>query len=194
MSQHVFIDHTVESAPAESRRPMEATLKHLGYVPVGVARIATSPHLLDGFLKLSAMFESSTLDPPAREVLIMTIAARNGCGICVAMHSAKLSSLDADPDLISALRDQLSPADPRLASIQRFVLDVLETAGDITPDSLQDFLDHGYTLRNALEVVLGIGTYTMSTLANRLTQAPLDDNLKPFAWEEPTAAPARGAS
>jgi len=31
--------------------------------------------------------------------------------------------------------------------------------------------------QNALEVVLGIGTYTMSTLANRLTGAPVDDQL-----------------
>jgi hypothetical protein len=28
-----------------------------------------------------------------------------------------------------------------------------------------------------LDVVLGIGTYTMSTLANRLTRAPLDEQL-----------------
>jgi hypothetical protein len=35
-------------------------------------------------------------------------------------------------------------------------------------------------------VVLGIGTYMMSTLANRLTDAPLDDRLSAFAW--PTAA------
>jgi hypothetical protein len=36
--------------------------------------------------------------------------------------------------------------------------------------------------RNALEVVLGVGTYTLSTYANRLTDAPLDDPLTPFAW------------
>jgi hypothetical protein len=40
----------------------------------------------------------------------------------------------------------------------------------------------GYTTQNALEVVLGIGTYTMSTLANRLTGAPVDDQLAAYAW------------
>jgi hypothetical protein len=29
--------------------------------------------------------------------------------------------------------------------------------------------------------IMGIGTYTMSTLANRLTGAPLDDQLSAFA-------------
>jgi alkylhydroperoxidase family enzyme len=54
-------------------------------------------------------------------------------------------------------------------------------------DALRDFLAQGYTRQNALEVVLGIGTYTMSTLANRLTGAPVDDQLAAFAWH-PEAA------
>jgi hypothetical protein len=40
-------------------------------------------------------------------------------------------------------------------------------------------------VRNALDVVLGVGTYTMSTLANRMVRAPLDDQLSQFAWEQP---------
>jgi len=31
-------------------------------------------------------------------VLIMTMAVRNGCHLCVAMHTAKLHELDADPE------------------------------------------------------------------------------------------------
>ena len=71
----------------------------------------------------------------------MTIATRNGCHLCVAMH----------------------------------------TAGDVGEPALRAFFGHGYTERNALEVVLGIGTYVMSTLANRLTGAPVDDQVSAFA-------------
>jgi hypothetical protein len=51
----------------------------------------------------------------------------------------------------------------------------------------RSFLACGYTRQHALEVVLGIGTYTMSTLANRLTAAPLDDQLSAFAWHTDAA-------
>jgi hypothetical protein len=68
-----------------------------------------------------------------------------------------------------------------------FVLDVIATAGAVSPEALDAFLGHGYTAENALEVVLGIGTYTMSTLANRLVRAPLDDRLMAFALPEPVA-------
>jgi AhpD family alkylhydroperoxidase len=177
MSQ-MFPAHTIETAPQAARRTMGAVEKQFGFVPGAVARLAESPELLDGFLRLSKVFEASTLDPVAREVLIMTIAVRNGCHLCVAMHTGKLRGLDADEALVAALQAGEPLADPRLEALRAFVLEVLATTGDVPDDSVQSFLGHGYTLRNALEVVLGIGAYTMSTFANRLTSAALDE---PFA-------------
>ena len=185
-SDSLFTEHTIESAPAAARRIMTATTNHLGYLPAGMARMAASPQLLDGFMKLTAIFESTELDPVAREVVIMTVAARNGCHICVAMHTARLTALGADPDLIAALRAAEPLRDARLDALRVFTLRCLDTAGDVGEQGLRDFLAYGYTSQNALEVVLGIGTYTMSTLANRLTGAPVDDQLAAYAWSQPT--------
>ena len=176
-----FPEYTIESAPAGSRRFMAATQNHLGYLPAATARWAASPHLLEGFAKLNAIFENGTLDPVAREVVVMTIATRNGCHICVAMHTARLTALGAAPEVIAALRDAWPLSDERLDAIRVFTLRALDTAGDVGDQALRDFLAAGYTTRNALEVVLGIGTYTMSTLANRLTGAPVDDQLAAYA-------------
>ena len=180
-----FTEHSIESAPPAARRFMTATRDHLGYLPAGMARMAASPQLIDGFLRLTAIFENTSLEPVAREVLVMTMATRNRCHICVAMHTARLTALGADPGLIEALRDpdRAEPLpDERLDAVRVFALRVLDTAGDVGDQALQDFLAAGYTTQNALEVVLGIGTYTMSTLANRLTGAPVDDQLAAYAW------------
>jgi AhpD family alkylhydroperoxidase len=178
----VFADHTLDTAPPAARRTMESTVKHLGYLPAAVGRLATSPELLDGFLKSSALFAATTLEPLAREVLVLTVATRNSCHLCVAMHTAPLEQLGAGPELIGALRERRPLADDRLEALRLFTLEVLDTAGAVAPESLTAFLARGYTPRNALEVVLGIGAYTMSTLANRLTDAPLDPQLAPYAW------------
>jgi AhpD family alkylhydroperoxidase len=143
--------------------------------------MAASSRLLDGFLRLSKMFEDSTLDPLAREVVAMAIATRNGCHVCVALHSARLAALAADPDLISALRAATPVGDARLEAVRVFTLRALDTTGAVGDDALREFLGHGFTPRQALEVVLGIGAYTMSTLANRLTEAPVDHQLSAFA-------------
>ena len=182
-SASLFTEYTIESAPAAARKIITATRNHLGYVPAGMARMAASPQLLDGFGKLTAIFDRSTLNPVAREVVIMTVATRNGCHICVAMHTARLTALGASPDLIAALRRR-RPAAGRASRRAPGI----HPPGSSTPRAtsaarpLRDFLADGYTSQNALEVALGIGTYTMSTLANRLTGAPVDDQLAAYAW------------
>ncbi len=72
----MFTEHTIESAPAAARRSMTATISHNGYLPAAVGLMATSPELLDGFLKMSAAFDGTTLDPIAREAVIMTMATQ----------------------------------------------------------------------------------------------------------------------
>ncbi|AZM53919.1 alkylhydroperoxidase [Streptomyces sp. WAC 01529] len=167
----MFADHTVETAPAESRPAMERVTQAFGQLPNAVARLAESPELLNNFLELSAAFERTTLEPVAREVVIMTVATRNDCHICVTMHTGKLRKLGAGTEPIAALREERELPDERLEAVRQFTLTVLATAGGVGDEDLKAFLSHGYTERNALEVVLGIGTYTMSTLANRLTRA-----------------------
>ena len=177
----VFTVHTAESAPPASRRAMTAVEAKQGYLPTAVGLLAESPETLEGFLRLSAAFDSCTLDPLARETVIMTIAARNHCHLCLAMHTARLAALGADPSLATALRAQTPLADERLEAARAFAVRVLDTAGDPGDAALGEFFAQGFTRRNALEVVLGIGTYTLSTLANRLTGAPVDKQLEPFA-------------
>jgi AhpD family alkylhydroperoxidase len=182
-----FPDHTVESAPEAARRTITASQRQFGYLPAAVARLATSPELLTGFLTLNGIVESSTLDALSREVVVLTMATHNGCHLCVAMHTAQLVAMETPAEVIAALRADAAPADPRLAAVRDFTLAVLAHAGAVTGAPLDAFLAQGYTPRNALEVVLGIGTYTMSTFANRMIEAPLDEPLAAYAWE-PAAA------
>nr|WSW69602.1 carboxymuconolactone decarboxylase family protein [Streptomyces sp. NBC_00995] len=181
MSATAFPDHTLESAPAAARSAMAAVAQKQGYLPVAVSRLASSPELLGGFLKMSALFESTTLEPLSRETLIMTVAARNDCHLCVAMHTARLTALGAEAGVIAALREGTPLPDERLEAVRRFTLAVLATRGAVDEPTMRSFLAHGYTRRNALEVVLGIGAYTMSTLANRMVAAPVDPQLAAIA-------------
>ena len=53
-----FPSHTIESAPTAARQAMSAIQDHQGYLPAAVGLLANSPHMLDGFLKANAIFES----------------------------------------------------------------------------------------------------------------------------------------
>ncbi|MCX0275459.1 carboxymuconolactone decarboxylase family protein [Nocardia zapadnayensis] len=167
----MFRAHTLETAPHAARQAMQALQSNTGTIPDAVRRLAESPELLNGFLAMSAAFERCTLDPLAREVVIMTVAVRNDCHVCIAMHTGKLRKLGAAPEIVTALHAAAPLPDARLEAIRIFTLDVLATAGGVDEDALAALRTQGYTERNALEVVFGIGTYTMSTLANRLVRA-----------------------
>ncbi|WP_436770831.1 carboxymuconolactone decarboxylase family protein [Yinghuangia sp. YIM S09857] len=187
MTEGFFPDHTVDSAPAAARRALEGTAAKFGYLPSGAARMAESPEAFEAFLRINATFENTTLDKLARETVIFTVATRNGCELCVALHTGLLTAAGADAELIAALRDQAVLPDARLEAVRRFTLHVLDTSGAVEPDRMREFLGHGFTTRNALEVVLGIGAYTLSTFANRLTDAPVDEPMLAFAWRRQAA-------
>ena len=168
----MFTAHTVDTAPEASREAMRMVIAEWGgNLPDAVAKLAGAPELLNGFLALSRSFDNCTLDPLAREVVIMIIAVRNGCHVCVRIHTARLRAAGGDTGLITALRAQEPLSDKRLDAIRVFTLTVLATTGAIDDDTLAALLAHGYTHRNALEIVLGIGAYTMSTFANRMVRA-----------------------
>lgn len=174
---------TIETAPTEARRTLEGTVAKLGRVPAAAAMLANSPETLKGFNTVNSIFEKTTLDPVEREVLVMTVATRNACHLCVAMHTGMLTRQQADPELIEALRAGTTLPDPRLEALRLFVREVMDHRGAVPADRLEAFLAAGFTARNALEVTLGIGAYTISTFANRLVGAPLDEVMQPFAWE-----------
>ncbi|GAB3948395.1 carboxymuconolactone decarboxylase family protein [Micromonospora vulcania] len=178
----VFTTHTTETAPAAARATIDGVTRRFGWLPTPVALMAESPQLLAGFLTANAGFEQTALEPLEREVVILAVATTNECHVCVALHTGTLTRLGATAELITALRAGTALPKPRLEALRRFTLAVLNQRGAVSDGELDDFLAAGYQPRHALDVVLGVGAYTISTFANRLTRAPLDPPLAAHAW------------
>jgi AhpD family alkylhydroperoxidase len=186
-----FIDYTAETAPDAARPALRGAEQKFGFLPSAMARLAESPSVVAAFGRVMAVWESASLDHVEREVVTMTVAHDAGCEVCMAIHSAVVARSIADAALLAALRAQTPLADPRLEALRRFTMAVMSTKGDVGDAALAAFLGAGFTKRHALDVVLGVATYTLSTYANRLTRAPLDAALEPFAWSRGAGAGAR---
>ena len=166
-----FPHHTLDSAPERSRRRMAGIERAFGYLPAAVGLMATSPETLEAFSAANAEFERSSLDPISREVVVMTIAGRYDCHVCIAMHTAQLERLDAPANLTAALRDGLPLDDERYEALRTFTLAALDGRGVVDDETHTRFQRAGYDKQNALEVVLALGVYTISAFANRMTGA-----------------------
>jgi AhpD family alkylhydroperoxidase len=182
MNPIAFVDHTPETAPEASRPALRAAAGKFGFLPSAMARLAESPSVVAAFGRLLAVWESSSLDHLEREVVTLTVAHDAGCEVCMAIHSAVVARTVGDAALLEALRTQSPLADARLEALRVFTLRVIEQKGDVGEAALASFVAAGFTKQHALDVVLGVGTYTLSTYANRLTRAPLDPPLASFEW------------
>jgi len=186
-----FQDHTAETAPEASRPALAATAKKFGFLPSAMARLAESPAVTLAFGRMLGLWEATGFSALEKEVVTMTVAHHTGCEVCMAIHTASTSRAGGSKELVAALRAQTPLAEPKLEALRLFTRELLETKGAASTSALAAFLDAGYTRAEALEVVLGIAAYTLSTYANRLTRAPLDAPFAPYAWKGPTNETAR---
>ena len=169
-----FISYDVDTAPAGSRAILAETARNFGKVLSPLARLAASPLALQAALSSLQTFEQGSLAPLEREVLAMTMGRKNGCHYCVALHQRLLKMQEAPLSLIEALEQGLPLESPRLEALRTFTLALLEHTGDVPNQEWQQFLAAGFDRAAALEVVVGVAAYTLTTFANRLTEAPLD--------------------
>ena len=182
--QSTFVDHTPESAPERARPLLAGVKKKFGYLPSPLARLAESPAVIEAFNYLSLAFEKSALSALGREVVILTVARENECEYCVAMHSAMLSASDDGRAVLGALRAGSALEDAKLEALRLFTKSVLAERGDASEAARAAFFEAGYTRSQALDVILGVAAYTLSTYGNRLTRAPLDEALEAHRWQK----------
>lgn len=163
------------SAPAAARAGLAAARAQLGFVPAPIARYAASPTFLRIAQQALHAFEGTSLGGVEREVVAFAVIRRNQCGFCTAFHqSVTLPALKLDSAMVHAIVSGAALDDARLEALRRFTVGVLDHTGDVDEADFDRFLDSGFTREQALEVILGIGAYTMTTLANRLTQVEQD--------------------
>lgn len=173
---------TVETAPAEAAARLAAAKEANGFVPNLLGVLANAPVAIETYQVVGAINARSGLSGIEREVVQITAASRNGCGFCVAGHTAiSRKKLQMPEKLLQDLREIRALDDPKLAALAVFTLAVLDERGNVPDDVLADFLAAGYTEASALEVVLGVSLATLCNYANNLARTPINPELQAYA-------------
>lgn len=165
-----FPSYTEHNAPEGARAMLAETRKAFGAIPAPVARYASSPLMLKTALHTLEAFEQSSLSPLEREVLAITMGHVAGCRFCVSLHRRRLAHVGAEPAVAQALEAPGTLPDARLEALRRFVVNAFERQGDVEPVTFAAFREQGFGHQQALDALLGVGTYTLTTFANRLTE------------------------
>jgi AhpD family alkylhydroperoxidase len=170
-SSKYFPAHDLETAPAEARPLLAETQRRFGFIPLASARHATAPAVVEGFGLLHGVFEKTTLSPLEREAVALVLAGKLDCKLCRDLHRRMARQQGAAGELVEALIERRGVADPKLRALAEFTERVVDTRGDVSDAELERFVGAGFTARQALEIVVGIATYTLSIFANRMTRS-----------------------
>ncbi len=183
-----FQSHTADTAPEASKPLLAAVKGQFGFVPNLQSIMAESPELLAAHNALWAEFSKSSLSQHEQQVVFMTAIYEHDCHYCMAGHTTMAKMQKLGEDVIAALRNGNTIADPKLEALHRFTTLVVRDRGHVSDHEIQAFLDAGFNRRSLLEVVLGVSIKIQSNYTNHLVGTPYDAFMKGNEWVKPARA------
>ncbi|WP_440824356.1 carboxymuconolactone decarboxylase family protein [Psychrobacter cryohalolentis] len=179
-----FTLHDKQSAPAESTALLDVSINAFGMVPNLHAVMAEAPGLLEGYQRLHQLFLDSSFDDEETMVVWQTINVEHECHYCVPAHTGIAKSMKVDDAITDALRDETRLPTAKLEALRDFTLSVVRDRGNVNDDTVQTFLNAGFTKRQVLEVVLATAQKVMSNYTNHLANTPIDKPFQKFEWHK----------
>lgn len=175
--------HTIETAPEGSKEILEGALKQNGFIPNLYKIMAESPEVLKAYTQMNQLFTETSLNPVEKNIVWLTVSYNNSCHYCMAIHSMVAQMFKLPDEMVEALRTNQPLSDAKLETLRRFTAILVEKRGWASDEEIQKFLDAGYTQKNILELIVGIGQKIISNYVNHITHTPLDEQTKAFKWE-----------
>lgn len=182
-----FQQHTVETAPEDSKTSLEGSIESFGMIPGLHATMAEAPALLAAYKDIHQHFVNSSFDNDEKTVVWQTINVEHACHYCVPAHTGIAKSMGVDDAITDALRNETTLPNARLEALRDFTLAVVRNRGNVDDGAVQAFLDAGYTKQQILEVVLGLSQKIMSNYTNHLANTPVDEMFQAFEWHKTAA-------
>lgn len=184
-----FKFHDVDTAPAGSKPLLSGIVNSLGFLPRLYAGLAESPTALKVYLDSAAAFGKSSLSPVEQQVVLLTVSVANACEFCVAAHSFIARNMVKVPAaVIAALRDETPLPDQKLQALAVFTRQIVADRGWVAEATVAEFLSHGFTRAQVLDVIVGVSVKTLSNYANHILKTPIDAEFASEAWQAPVAA------
>ncbi|MBO6814927.1 MAG: carboxymuconolactone decarboxylase family protein [Rhizobiaceae bacterium] len=178
-----FPSHDLETAPEESKPLLEASNKAFGRLPGLHKVMAESPQALQAYQLLHKLFTETEFDADELTVVWQTINVEHECHYCVPAHTGIAKKMKVSDEISNALRDETPLPSEKLEALRKFTLQMLRSRGNVTEEQLQAFFAAGYGHRAVLDIILGLAQKVMSNYTNHVAETPLDEPVKPFAWQ-----------
>lgn len=149
----------------------------LGMIPNLYATYAHSENALGDYLTLAN--RQTTLNKQEKEVINLVTSQVNGCQYCLAAHTALGKMVGFTEEQILEIRSAEISWDFKLAALAQYVQSAVQNRGQASPESVEAFLEAGYSKATLIDTIVLIGDKTISNYLHGTTQVPIDFPLAP---------------
>ena len=174
--------YNLENATPDSRDALVKVKEHYQFVPNALGALAESPESVLAYLALDDLVNKNSLTDEERHIVFLTITSEYDCSYCVAAHTAFAQMAKVDEQVIGNLRAGKPLSDPRQQALRKFVMTLVQTGCHVSEAEIDEFLGHGFTRRNVLDIITMISNKLIAIFANRIMGTDLDEMLKPAQW------------
>ncbi len=178
-----FEIYNANSAPEKTRGLVQQVEKNYGFLPNLFGVFAASEAAASGYAQISAAFGKADLTEAEQQVVVLTASRENDCRYCVAAHSTIAGGAGLSDEDLNAIRDGETLPDARLNALSEFTRDVVRERGWVREDTVQKFLDAGFTTSNVLDVITGVTMKTLSNYTSHIAGQPVDQVFSAKKWE-----------
>ena len=176
--------HSPETVDAAGQAVLEAVQQHYQFVPNALGAMAESPETVRAYLALDDLVQHNALSEEQRHIVFLTITREYNCSYRVAAHTAFAQMAEVEGEAIGQLRGGEPLGDPTLEALQKFTAKLVNTGCNVSEADIQEFLNHGYTRRQILDIITMMANKLIAIFANRIMGTDLDDMLKPAEWNK----------
>jgi len=174
--------HNLGKTNPASHAVLEKVKEHYQFVPNALGAMAESPETVMAYLTLDDLVNKNTLTDEQRHIVFLAITREYDCSYCVAAHTAFAQMGKVDGEKVMALRDGRALSDPKLNALRKFATELVQTGCQVSEAAIDEFLSHGYTRRNVLEIITMMANKLIAVFANRIMGTDLDQMLEPARW------------
>ena len=164
---------TIDASPAAAQPLLSAVKQQLGIVPNMFRLIGTSPAALEGYLGLGGALGKGRLDAKTRGRIALVVAEENGCGYCLAAHTALGKHLSLDDAELDRNRDGRS-SDPRAEAALVFARALVRERGHVGDADVAAVKAAGYDDAQVVEIVLHVALNTLTNYVNTALGTEVD--------------------
>ena len=180
--------YSSENASKDAQGILAQVQDHFNFIPNAMGAMVESPATAKSYMQLTKQAHQTSFDSLEQHIIFLTVSREYGCSYCVAAHTAFAQMDQVDNTTIQQLRDGELLSNRKLNVLQQFTQKMVRTGCNVSEGDVDEFLRHGYTRQNILEVVLLMTNKLVAVFSNRIMGTDLDEALAPAKWEQKSYA------